>query len=435
MVIGITFDVVIIGGGIAGLSCGALLSKEGYRVLLLEAKPIIGGRANSQVLHSGYIVDWGIHSLRAGDAGVAATVFQKLGLELDIVLSGEGQLFHEGAWYSLPTSVSALMATPLLNDADRSAIGTLFAGLMSAKPEDLLTTSVATWLAAFEVSETIRWIFQLYAGLILIEPDVNVASMGEMLDIMHTILRSGKAAGYPKGGWKVLLQALQKQIEDAGEIRLKQSVNKIHIQDGTVKAVQTGNDRIPCDSVIAAVPPNALSPLLPETDSDCKKIIKLAQQLIPTAGVSLDLGFAKPITDAPGLIVSSNPFIMGQATSNIDPSVAPSGEQLLTFYYPIPAKEIQKDPSASKALKQLEIVVRRMFPKAPKPKWTRRLVLPMVDGAAPRINQNRNQRLPIQTSIKGLYLAGDAHNAPGAGGDIAFNAALACTAKITLTLD
>ncbi|MFX1540259.1 MAG: FAD-dependent oxidoreductase, partial [Promethearchaeota archaeon] len=189
------FDVVIIGGGIAGLSCGALLSKKGYRVLLLEAKQILGGRANSQPLQSGYIVDWGIHSLRAGDAGVAATVLQRLGLKLEILPSGEGQLFHEEKWYSLPTSVSALMATPLLSDADRSMIGTLFTNIMSANPEDLLTTSVASWLAGYEVSDMIRWIFQLYAGLILIEPDLTVASMGEMLDIMHLIIRSGKAAG------------------------------------------------------------------------------------------------------------------------------------------------------------------------------------------------------------------------------------------------
>ncbi len=427
------FDVVIIGGGIAGLSCGALLSKKGYRVLLLEAKQILGGRANSQPLQSGYIVDWGIHSLRAGDAGVAATVLQRLGLKLEILPSGEGQLFHEEKWYSLPTSVSALMATPLLSDADRSMIGTLFTNIMSANPEDLLTTSVASWLAGYEVSDMIRWIFQLYAGLILIEPDLTVASMGEMLDIMHLIIRSGKAAGYPKGGWRALLQALREQIEAIGEIRLGRTVTKIHIQDRAVEAVQIGNDRISCDTIIAAVPPDVISSFLPQTDPDSLKIIELAKRLIPTAGVTLDLGFAEPITDALGLIVSSNPFIMGQATSNIDPSVAPAGEQLLTFYYPLSAKEIQKDPLAAKPMKQLKALVYQMFPKAPKPKWTRRLVLPVVDGASPRINQNRNQRLPIQTSTKGLYLAGDAHNAPGAGGDIAFNAALACVDKIAST--
>lgn len=422
---------VVVGGGIAGLSCGALLSKRGFRVLVLEAKSIIGGRANCQSVKPGYVVDWGIHSLRAGDAGVAARVFQRLGLELDIVSSGEGQLLHEGAWYSLPTSVAALMATPLLSDADRSMIGTLFTSIMSANPEDLLTTSVATWLNKFEVSAMIRWIFQLYAGLILIEPDVTVASMGEMLDIMHTILRSGKAAGYPRGGWRVILQALKKEIERTGKIRLKAPVTQIHIEKDKVNGVQIGSDRVSCDMIVAAVPPDALSSILPATDAASQQLIQLAKQLIPTAGVSIDMGYSEPITDASGLIVSSEPFVMGQATSNMDATVAPNNKQLLTFYYPRPAEVIADEAGATMALKQLETVIQKMFPTAPKPEWIRRLVLPVVDGAAPTIHQHREKRLPIRTHIKGLYLAGDAHNAPGAGGDIAFNAALTCSDRIS----
>ena len=49
----------------------------------------------------------------------------------------------------------------------------------------------------------------------------------------------------------------------------------------------------------------------------------------------------------------------------------------------------------------------------------------------PTIHQHRKNRLPIQTQIKGLYLVGDAHNAPEVDGDIAFNAALACAQHIT----
>jgi phytoene dehydrogenase-like protein len=142
------------------------------------------------------------------------------------------------------------------------------------------------------------------------------------------------------------------------------------------------------------------------------------------------MGFAEPITDISGLIVSSEPFVMGQATSNIDSTVAPHGEQLVTYYYPRPAEMVADEASAKKAFVQLETVIQQMFPSAPKPKWSRRLVLPVVDGASPTIHQHREKRLPIQTPIEGLYLAGDAHNAPGAGGDIAFNAALSCAEKI-----
>ncbi|MHC1591059.1 MAG: FAD-dependent oxidoreductase, partial [Candidatus Helarchaeales archaeon] len=37
-------DVIIIGTGVAGLSLGALLAKNGFKVLLLEKSNKIGGR-------------------------------------------------------------------------------------------------------------------------------------------------------------------------------------------------------------------------------------------------------------------------------------------------------------------------------------------------------------------------------------------------------
>lgn len=424
------WDVVIVGAGVAGLGCGALLSHKGLRVLVLEASSRPGGRANSISYEGGYTVDWGIHSLRGGDAGAGARLFQQLDLPLEVVPLGEGRLYQEGTWYPLPTSVSALMSTSLLSDADRMKVGTLFGDIMGATPETLFSTSVSAWLDAHDVSPAIRRIFQLYAGLILIVPDVTVASMGEMLDIMHTILRSGKAAGYPKGGWKALLEALRARIEAQGEVQFDSRVTSIRIRDGAVQGIQIGTKIIGCDTVVAAVPPSALPPLLPQGDPACKALVEQAQRLTPTAGVSIDLGFANPVTDAPGLIVSANPFVMGQVTSNIDPTVAPPGKQLLTFYYPRPHAEMQNAQAARSTLSQLEALINTLFPKLPKPEWTRRLALPVVDGAAPTITQYRHKRLPIQTAVKGLFLAGDAHQASGAGGDIAFNAAMTCAAKI-----
>ena len=40
-------DVIIIGGGFAGLSAGVALADKGFRVALLESKPALGGRAYS----------------------------------------------------------------------------------------------------------------------------------------------------------------------------------------------------------------------------------------------------------------------------------------------------------------------------------------------------------------------------------------------------
>ena len=54
------YDVVIIGGGLGGLSCGAMLSKEGLGVCVLEQHSGIGGCLQS-FRRGGYVLDTGMH--------------------------------------------------------------------------------------------------------------------------------------------------------------------------------------------------------------------------------------------------------------------------------------------------------------------------------------------------------------------------------------
>lgn len=54
------FDAVIIGSGLGGLSCGAILSKEGLNVCLLEQQAHLGGCLQSFV-RKGYSLDTGMH--------------------------------------------------------------------------------------------------------------------------------------------------------------------------------------------------------------------------------------------------------------------------------------------------------------------------------------------------------------------------------------
>src|SRR6202142_1724664 len=50
-------NVIVIGGGLAGLSSGVALAEAGFRVRLLEKRPHLGGRAASYVLPGGEHVD------------------------------------------------------------------------------------------------------------------------------------------------------------------------------------------------------------------------------------------------------------------------------------------------------------------------------------------------------------------------------------------
>src|SRR3979490_3067880 len=50
-------NVIVIGGGLAGLSSAVALAEAGHRVRLLERRPHLGGRAASYVLPGGEHVD------------------------------------------------------------------------------------------------------------------------------------------------------------------------------------------------------------------------------------------------------------------------------------------------------------------------------------------------------------------------------------------
>ncbi len=48
------YDAIIVGGGHNGLCCAAYLAKAGWKVLVLERRPVLGGAAVSEELHPGF---------------------------------------------------------------------------------------------------------------------------------------------------------------------------------------------------------------------------------------------------------------------------------------------------------------------------------------------------------------------------------------------
>jgi phytoene dehydrogenase-like protein len=70
-------DIVIIGGGLAGLSAACYLARSGVAVTLFEKSAGLGGRAATQV-HDGYAFNRGIHAIYTG--GATSQVLKELGI-------------------------------------------------------------------------------------------------------------------------------------------------------------------------------------------------------------------------------------------------------------------------------------------------------------------------------------------------------------------
>ncbi len=79
-----TYNTIIVGGGIAGLTSAAYLSRAGQKVLLIEKNKECGGLVNS-FTRDGFHFDAGVRALE--DAGIIFPMLKDLGIELEVVKS------------------------------------------------------------------------------------------------------------------------------------------------------------------------------------------------------------------------------------------------------------------------------------------------------------------------------------------------------------
>ena len=62
------YDIIIIGSGLGGLECGAILSKEGFNVCVIEKNAQFGGCFQTYQ-RKGRLLDTGIHYVGSLDEG------------------------------------------------------------------------------------------------------------------------------------------------------------------------------------------------------------------------------------------------------------------------------------------------------------------------------------------------------------------------------
>lgn len=77
------FDAVVLGSGIGGLNCGALLARAGMKVLVLEQHSKIGGYAHN-FKRKKFIFESGIHSVPMGPDGFVMHLLKILGVDSQV---------------------------------------------------------------------------------------------------------------------------------------------------------------------------------------------------------------------------------------------------------------------------------------------------------------------------------------------------------------
>ena len=301
--------VVVVGGGLAGLSAAVEAADSGAAVTLLERRPRLGG-ATWSFERNGIWFDNGQHVFmrccRAYRAfleriGSAGGVWMQGRLDVPVVAPGGpvGSIRRTAGPAPLHLA-PALLTYPHLSLRQRLAVLRAGLALRRLDPDDpaLDHMTFGDWLSAHGQDATA---VETFWNLIVL-PTVNAGAADASLKLAARVFVTGllTEAGAADIGWaRVPLSALhgdaaRRVLEAAGgEVRSRLPVTAVRAGAAGLE-VHTGEQVIEADSVVVAVPHDAAAGLLPPgTVAAQHRLIELGTSPI----VNVHLVYDRPVTD------------------------------------------------------------------------------------------------------------------------------------------
>ena len=305
-------DVVIVGAGIAGLSCATLLADAGLRVLVLESSDVPGGRARSWAdPTTGIDVDIGPHVLLNKYPNMRA-LLERLGTADQICWQTEELLTVLDEGKHLRFKVGGLpaplhYARNLPQVLRKVPLHHLFSNVrlgwrtMRSSPQELMSLDDQNghdYLRSVGVSPGfIDW-FWASASMAILNLPVEQCSAASLMRLLAQGLgHNDLAFGFPKVGLSELYAwpAIRSLERSGGEIRFSQAANGLHRRDETVAGLTLKDgSTIEADAVVLAVQPTAIHSLLPDDHA----LVTTAARFEPSPYVSCYLWFDRPLTSA-----------------------------------------------------------------------------------------------------------------------------------------
>jgi phytoene dehydrogenase-like protein len=330
-----TFDCIVIGSGLGGLTAGALCARAGLKVLVLERNDSFGGAA-ATYRHQGLTIEASLHEIDGFDEGdPKKPLLQALGLERDLTFVEIGDIYEvRGGLLGEPFQLHRGLDTALAGAVARfpehkRGLEEYFRRLWAAR-QAISTAALHRydriwWI--LHAPETLRHLWTLLRD--------GIATVGEVMTdlfgadervklalcanlgyyhgdpdqfrfLRYAIPQASYIAGgghYVRGGSRVLADRLAALIWEAGgELESGREADEILLADGKVSGVghhsKGGGDRRTDEAraVLGNAAPHVLATMLPESQR--------AAFLAPYAGRSLSislwtvsLGLSRPARD------------------------------------------------------------------------------------------------------------------------------------------
>ncbi|MEA1959294.1 MAG: NAD(P)/FAD-dependent oxidoreductase [Chloroflexota bacterium] len=399
-----SFDVLIIGSGIGGLSAAALLTSAGYKTLVVEKSPRIGGRY-STIEHKGFKITTGAIEIEMG--GVIQKVFDSVGVALDARIASPFCYRLDGKDHVMPAKGGMRAFISALAESEDEA-NCVMSGLKKAmawqEPADNIT--LREWVQQYTENERIvRAFWSLVSPTHFVNDDELSAGK------FFAYLKAPKAAsvGIAPRGPLELMESLRAGIEaKGGQVWTGCAAAKIAVEDGAAvgAVVKRGGESvdIAAKAVISNAGPRKTVDLA-GADNFARWYLNIMDKTLhPAPFIALHASSDEPLVDCDSIV-----FVLGRRLSCMNtpsiacPELAPKGKHLLmaggTPLSSLPPYDVKADKEQIVAELKQEI-----------PDFDKRAEMLMVSyfrGDAPGYHSWPGLDMPQKTPIVNLYNVGD----------------------------
>jgi len=460
------YDAIIVGSGIGGLSCGALLSERGYRVLVLEQHYQAGGYCSS-FQRKGFVFNTGVEDVSGlWEKGPVAYLLGELGLEKEeLFVRNSTRYIFRGMQIDAPPNLEGF--TKLLSERfpeERESIPAFFHEARKAYEEcyrdaDIYGTPLPPELIVKVFGERKllnyprehphfhAWLNKTYKqkldehfkngdlktllcallGYTGTAPEETPAS-GALTACISYYLHGGY---FPRGGAQRFADSLRDSIEaHGGKVLVRNRVDKILTENGKAKGVRAGDKIFRAPVVVAnANARTAFLELVGEDNLDREFVEYIEGLKMSPSCFLVFLGVDMDLSGYPTLIKDLDGDCEVVINSNADSALAPDGKASVTLlagasYHDFPERGTEeysqkKEEVAQMLVQKAEKVLpglssHIMVQDAATPKTFERYTS-MPEGAIYSFDQSVGTSRPcFKTPVRGLYLA-SASTFPGGG--------------------
>ena len=395
---------IVVGGGVSGLTCAALLHEAGQTVTLLEASDGVGGRIRTDRHPDGFLLDRGFQ--------VILEAYPALQRQVDLT-SLNPKPFDAGVllWTGrrrVPLADPRRHPFALVRDitsrvfpiSDKARLASFAAGSRIAAWENAREAALAADVSAEQALLTAglsdrfidRFARPFWGGITL---DRSLSSSAGPLKFTLKMFLQGSAV-LPAAGVQAVPDQLARRLP-AQAIELNRRVERIEVADGAVRGVVVDGQMIPATRVVVATDPPAAKSLtgidsIPIDGVGCVTVY-LRGRRDPRIGKKL-------ILDATG----NRGINQIVPLSAVAPSYAPPREHLLAVVFI--GQEALAESDDEKLVQAARDDVAHILGHEPD-NWAMLRVVrtPFAQFAQP---PGIYRRLPkVRTETAGLYLAGE----------------------------